>query len=236
MYLYVQQNKGFGNYPSIHYFFGIYPVLVLYSINIGQLPVYAIETSLVFSAIMTASLFAVSYLSILFWASISSWKTLVQDHCFDNYHQRVILWNIFSFFEIHFYRMWPDIAFFFQSGWSFLLGLTVFILKPQTILKNLKKLATLERAAAVTSIILILFFSYGHVSGMMSKGIGFIRVMELHLKLMALWGILLVAGIFMVSKIKNISNLTKAANVTAVCSLRHGVSANNFVDNTAFKY
>ena len=195
-------------------FFGIYPVLALYSINIVQAPVYATESSFIFSAIVTASLFAVSYLLILFWASISSWKTFAKVVAL-TIISGALYYGIYSLLQN---SLLPEVArhrFLFPIWIIMFIALTVFILKPQTILKNLKKLTNLERAAAITSIILVLFFSYGHVSGMMGRGGGFIRVMELHQKLMVLWGILLVAGIFMVFKIKNISIFTKGANVTA---------------------
>jgi hypothetical protein len=195
-------------------FFGIYPVLVLYSINSGQVPVYAIESSFYFSAIVTVSLFALSYLAVLFWTSISSWKTFVKIVVL-TIITSISYYGVYSLFQNSLLREVVRHRILLPVWMVMLIALTVFIIKPQPILDNLKKLANLERAAAITSIILILFFSYGHVSGMMGRGGGFIRVMQLHQKLMVVWGILLAAGIFMVSRIKNISIFTKGANVTA---------------------
>ncbi|MBI5951028.1 MAG: hypothetical protein HY865_05180 [Chloroflexi bacterium] len=191
---------------------GAYPVLALYTINSKQTTFSATISSFTISAFVIILLFALSFLSILFWTSISSWKALVKVVTVviamgvSYYMAYIVLKN----------SLLNDIArhrFLFPVWMTALAAITMYILKPKIILANLKNPSNLERAAAITSITLLLFFSYGHVSGIMSEGEGFGRIMETHRRLGALWIVLLVVGIFTASKMKDIGAFTKGANV-----------------------
>jgi hypothetical protein len=197
---------------------GVYSVLALYLFNIRQVPFYAITQSVTFAIALTSILFLFSYSTLIIVKSISSWKIAVQI---------AIVTLLLSALYFGIYNLLAGSAlqeivrhrFLFPLWIVIFIALIIVILQPIFILQNLKNLSVLERSSAIASLILVLFFSYGHVSGLLTEGMGFKKVMETHGRLLLLWTAVLVGGIVFILKVKNITAITRGANVTAAVLL-----------------
>lgn len=196
---------------------GIYPVLALYLFNFEQAPFNSIIQSAIFAILLTIIIFLLSYLTLIFFMSISSWKMIIQI---------ITLAFILITLYLGLYNLLNNSTLQEMARHRFLLPVLVIvflvfvilILKPVSIVQNLRNQSILERAAAITSLILILFFLYGHVSGLMSDGKGFARVTEIHRMLMLIWVALFAGGSILILRSKTVPAITRGIN-TAVAIL-----------------
>lgn len=190
---------------------GIYPVLALYLFNYEQSLFHSIIQSTVFAILLSVVFFLLSYSSLIFFMSISSWKMAIQI---------TILITILATFYFGLYNLLNNFKLQEVARHRFLLPvwvlvfliLVLLILKPILVVQNLRSRPILERAAAITSLVLILFFNYGHISGLISDGKGVARVIEIHRMLMLIGLALFVGGSILILKTKDISAFTRGIN------------------------
>jgi hypothetical protein len=92
-------------------------------------------------------------------------------------------------------------------------SIATIILKPKLIFQNLTNLSVLRKSAALSSLILGLFFTYGHVSNLLNEGAGYRKVMEIHRELLFLWCMILFVGVIFFIRLKRTFGITKSLNV-----------------------
>jgi len=193
---------------------GPYSVLALYLFNFEQLPLFAITLAVKFVVVITLVLLLSTCLTLAAAKSISSWKVtariagwalLLGSLYFGVYN--LLSGSALQTIARHRYML-PVWAAVFIGG-------MIAILRPNSLISNLRDAAVFERATLIVSLALLLFLSYGHVSGLLTEGMGFRRVMGAHSRLLLLWILVLVGGIAFVLKYKNLTVITSGMNVAA---------------------
>ena len=205
--------KKYWNIPFHFLVLPVYIIFALYLTNIEETPFFATSRSMVFIIFVSLSSFLIIISFFTFFTSISSWRTtyliiglmlglgLIYIIVYD-------LWGKGLIYGVpivrHRYMLPVWITSFFLTS--------LFILKPGLVFENLKNNLMWQKTAAITSLFLILFFTYGHVSSLLTEGAGYKRIMETHQELMLVWGGIMVSGIVVILISKNLNSLTKGIN------------------------
>lgn len=196
-------------------FWGLYPLASLYLANIAEVPLRAVAPSLAFASAVTIS---VPFIVLIFltFGSVGRKKRAIW----------LMACEIVFFIALYFllYRIVKDVSIhdtligrhrYLLPVWSALcFTALIYTLTPSALLSDIKKRSTWEDTALVSSLLLILFFSYGHIFNIIvADKADASNFLGLHKTLLALWGLILAISLWLLWKAKNKTKITQTANV-----------------------
>lgn len=208
------QTRPLLEFPIHPVFWGVYPFVSLYAANIVELPFQSAIPAFVFSIATTLSISFIVTISLIYLTTAKERKILPLVLC-------EILLFVITYLPT--YQVIKNITFheiiigrhrYFMPIWIMLsIGVVTYTLKPNTLLKNLNRREIWDLAAIISSAILILFFSYGHVFNILEGKAGNQIIAYLHAALSVTWAIFLFASIWLLGKIQNKTNIMRGLNL-----------------------